>query len=82
VNCWGDAVVEPVVFEKTLGPGFYEVRGTYEDAGKPREFYQTGFWVRDDALLDSGSVYGVKGDFLTKDGFRPLRMPRSGFGAP
>ena len=70
VSCSGDAVAELVAFDdqKALTPGFYEVRGTYEDAGKPREFYQTGFWVRDDRLLRSGPVYGVKGDFLTKDG--------------
>ncbi len=68
VDCSGDAVAEPVAFRKTLEPGFYEVRGTYEDAGGPREFYQTGFWVRDDKMLHSGSAYGVKGDFLTKDG--------------
>jgi hypothetical protein len=70
VNCAGDAVAEPVAFEdqKTLEPGFYEVRSTYEDAGKPRELYQTGFWVRDDQLLHSGPAYGVKGDFLTRDG--------------
>jgi hypothetical protein len=70
VNCAGDAVTEPVAFEdqKTLAPGFYEVRSTYEDAGMPREFYQTGFWVRDDRLLHTGPRYGVQGDFLTKDG--------------
>jgi len=70
VNCAGDAVAEPVAFEdqRTLEPGFYEVRSTYEDAGRPREFYQTGFRVRDDRLLHSGPTYGVKGDFLTKDG--------------
>jgi hypothetical protein len=69
VSCAGDAVNEPVAFEeqKTLAPGFYEVRSTYEDAGKPGEFYQTGFWVRDDRLLHSGPQYGVRGDFLTKD---------------
>jgi len=70
VNCGGDAVAEPVAFEdqKTLAPGFYEVRSTSEDAGKPREFYQTGFWVRDDRLMRSGPAYGVKGDFLTRNG--------------
>jgi hypothetical protein len=76
VDCSGDAVAEAVAFQKTLSPGFYEVRGTYEDAGRTREFYQTGFWVRDDTLLRSGSAYGVKGDFLTKDGvfFFPRRQ--------
>ena len=70
VRCSGNAVAELVAFvdQKTLAPGFYEVRSTYEDAGKAREFYQTGFWVRDDQLLHSGPTYGVKGDFLTKDG--------------
>ncbi|MGO8791528.1 MAG: beta-galactosidase [Terriglobia bacterium] len=70
VNCSGDTVDELVAFEdqKTLAPGLYEVRSTYEDGGKPREIYQTGFWVRDDRLLHSGPAYGVKGDFLTKDG--------------
>jgi hypothetical protein len=70
VKCAHDAVTEQVAFEdqKTLPPGFYQVRGTYEDAGKPREFYQTGFWLRDDRLLHSGPSYGVKGDFLTRDG--------------
>ena len=70
VECGGDAVTSAVAFEdqKTLPPGLYEVRATYEDGGKPRAFYQTGFWVRDDALLRSGPQYGVKGDFLTKGG--------------
>jgi hypothetical protein len=70
VDCSGDAVTALVAFEdlKTLAPGLYEVRATYEDGGKPREFYQTGFWVRDDPLLHAGPKYAVKGDFLTKDG--------------
>ena len=68
VDCSGDALAEAIAFEKTLPPGFYELRGTYEDGGRPREFYQTGFWVRDDKLLHSGSAYGVRGDFLTRDG--------------
>lgn len=68
VDCSGDTVATPVAFQKTLAPGFYEIRGIYEDAGKPWEFYQTGFWVRDERLLHSGSTYGVKGDFLTRDG--------------
>jgi hypothetical protein len=55
-------------FRKPLEPGFYIVRGTYEDAGQPREFSQNGFWVEDRKLLTSGPVLGVKGDFLTRDG--------------
>jgi hypothetical protein len=70
VECGGDEVTAPVAFEdqKTLAPGLYEVRATYEDRGKPREFYQTGFWVRDDQLLHAGPQFGVKADFLTKNG--------------
>jgi len=70
VKCSGGTVDELVAFEdqKTLAPGLYEVRGAYEDSGKAREIYQTGFWVRDDRLLHSGSTYGAKGDFLTRDG--------------
>jgi len=70
VECGGDAVDEAVAFEdqKSLAPGLYEVHATYEDSGKPQEYYQTGFWVRDEALLHSAPHYGVKGDFLTRDG--------------
>ena len=70
VDCGGDTVTALVAFEdqNALPPGLYEVRATYEDAGKPRDFYQTGFWVRDDQLLHSAPRYGVKGDFLTRDG--------------
>jgi hypothetical protein len=57
-----------VYLHKPLQPGFYAVRGLYEDAGQPREFYQNGFWVEDEKLLTSGPVLGVNGDFLTRDG--------------
>lgn len=57
-----------VDFTKPLQPGFYIVQGTYEDGGKPREFYRNGFWVEDGKLLNSGPVLGVRGDFLTEDG--------------
>jgi len=70
VACARDGLSELVAFDdqKTLAPGFYELRSTYEDAGKPREYYQTGFWVRDDRFLHSAPHYGVQGDFLTRDG--------------
>ena len=70
VDCGGETVASFVAFEaqKALPPGLYEVHATYEDGGKPRELYRTGFWVRDDALLHSAPHYGVKGDFLTRDG--------------
>ena len=48
--------------------GFFTVRGVYAEGGRPREFYQNGFWVEDPPLLTSGLVLGVAGDFLTRDG--------------
>lgn len=68
VPCSGSKVDAAVDFQKKLAPGFYTVRGVYEDAGQPREFYQNGFWVEDEKLLVSGPVLGVTGDFLTSDG--------------
>jgi len=74
VPCLGNKVDAGVDFQKKLAPGFYTIRGVYEDAGQPREFYQTAFWVEDKSLLTSGPVLGVKGDFLTSDSkpFFPL----------
>jgi hypothetical protein len=68
VPCTGGKVDASLYFHKSLAPGFYVVRGVYEDAGQPREFYQTGYWVEDKNLLSSGPALGVSGDFLTKDG--------------
>src|SRR3954453_7994712 len=68
IDCTGTQVDVSVIFQRSLPPGFYTVRGTFNDAGKPREFYQNGFWVEDEKLLRSGPVLGVSGDFLTKDG--------------
>jgi Beta-galactosidase len=67
VQCSGPRVDAELYFHKALPPGFYTIRGLYEDEGQPREFYQNGFWVEDRALLASGPVLGVKGDFLTRD---------------
>ncbi len=55
-------------FHTMLPPGFYTIRGLYEEAGQPREFYQNGLWVEDEKLLTSGQKLGVQGDFLTRDG--------------
>ncbi len=59
-------VVAP--FHKTLDPGFYKVSATLTQDGRLREFYQNGFWVAEPSSLNAGSVLGVKGDFLTRDG--------------
>ena len=55
-------------FHTTLPPGFYTIRGVYEESGLPREFYQNALWVEDEKLLTSGPTLGVQGDFLTRDG--------------
>jgi hypothetical protein len=68
VACAGPTVDAQVEFKKALPPGFYTVRGVYEEGGQAREFYQNGFWVEDLQLLKSGPVLGVQGDFLTRDG--------------
>jgi hypothetical protein len=68
VACSGAKVDTEVRFQKELAPGFYTVRGVYEDGRQAREFHQNGFWVEDAKLLASGPVLGVKGDFLTRDG--------------
>ena len=57
-----------VDFRRPVAPGFYTVRATYADDGRPREFAQNGFWVEDAALLNTGPRLGVQGDFLTRDG--------------
>ena len=68
IDCSGSEVDVSVVFQRSLPPGFYRVRGTFQDDGKPREFYQNAFWVEDENLLRSGPVLGVNGDFLTRNG--------------
>jgi len=68
VPCSGAEVNADVSFHTTLAPGFYTIRGLYEDAGQPREFYQNALWVEDQHLLTSGPTLGVQGDFLTRDG--------------
>jgi hypothetical protein len=51
-----------------LPPGFYTVTAVLKQQGKPREFYQNGFWVSGESALESGNALGVKGDFLTLGG--------------
>ncbi len=68
VSCSGNRTDAEVYLKKSLPAGFYIVRGIYEDGGRTREFYQNGFWVEDETLLNSGPVLGVNGNFLTRDG--------------
>jgi hypothetical protein len=68
VPCSGRKVDTEVSFHTTLQPGFYTVRGVYQDAGQPREFYQNALWIEDPRALTSGPALAVNGDFLTRDG--------------
>jgi hypothetical protein len=68
VQCSGDTVAANVVFQRRLDPGLYTVRATYEDGGKAREAYQTGFWSRDDELLKSGASLRAGKTYFRKDG--------------
>ncbi len=68
VTCSGSRVDAQVGFKKALPPGFYTLRGVYEEGGQARESYQNAFWVEDGSSLKSGPVLGVQGDFLTRDG--------------
>jgi hypothetical protein len=67
VACQGAKVDEDLYFHKPLPPGFYVVRAVYQEDGRPREFFQNGFWVEDEDLLKSGPTLAVQGDFLTRD---------------
>jgi Beta-galactosidase len=64
----GRKLESDLFFRKQLQPGFYVITAEYEEHGKSRESYQNGFWVEDESLLTSGPVFGVKADFLTRDG--------------
>jgi len=66
--CSGTAVDAELRFRKTYPPGFYTVRGVWEENGQGREAYYNGLLVEDRTLLTSGPALGVNGDFLTRDG--------------
>jgi len=74
VPCSGPKVDSEISFHTTLAPGFYTVRGVYEDAGQSREFYQNALWVEEPHALTQGPALAVNGDFITRDGkpFFPL----------
>jgi hypothetical protein len=70
VTCSGDSVAKTITFQNSLTPGLYDVRATYEPGGQdaPGEFYETGFWVQDEALLRQGPRLGVGSTYFTLDG--------------
>ena len=64
----GQLTDAPFDFESALKPGFYTLRGTYDQHRAKREFYQDGFWVENEKAIRQGPVLAVRGDFLTKNG--------------
>lgn len=61
------------VSTKDLEPGLYDVTVTRRGAERPpsdQEAFRarTGFWVRDDKLLQNGPKLSASGDWLKKDG--------------
>ena len=57
-----------IPFRKPLPSGFYTVRATWSEDGKPREYYANGFRVEELADLETGPPLGVDKDFLTRGG--------------
>jgi len=66
--CSGTTVDAELPFSKAYPPGFYTVRGVWEENGQGREAYHNGLWVEDRKLLTTGPAFGAKGDYLTRDG--------------
>ena len=66
--CAGTSVDTELTFRHAYPPGFYVVRGVWEENGEGREAYQNGFWVEDRKLLTTGPALGVQSDFLTRNG--------------
>ena len=58
----------PIHFDRTLPAGFYVVRATYSNQGKPQEYYANGFVVEELSALRKGPTLGVHGDFLSLGG--------------
>jgi hypothetical protein len=64
----GAILSEHLFFPGATTPGLYEVRATYESAGRPIEVYETGFWRRDAKLLTQGPRLTAGRTYLHKDG--------------
>ena len=68
VNCAGDTVAASVAFRTKLAPGLYAVRASYEEGGKVKQIYHTGFWSRDEKLLKTGPALSAGKTYFRKDG--------------
>lgn len=57
-----------VAFRTKLAPGLYAVRASYEEGGKVKQIYHTGFWSRDEKLLKTGPALSAGKTCFRKDG--------------
>ena len=64
----GSETSKEVMFRRDLPPGLYCVKAKYEEAGETREAYRTGFWVRDEKVLRSGSALSTGNTYFRKNG--------------
>lgn len=64
----GSETSKEVAFRRDLPPGLYCVKARYEEAGETREVYRTGFWVRDEKVLKSGSALSTDDSYFRKNG--------------
>ncbi|HVN79859.1 MAG TPA: alpha-amylase family protein [Terriglobia bacterium] len=68
LDCSGESVAASVPLPRPSEPGFYQIQATYEESGKKEEMEQTGFWVRDETLLRSGSPLEAADPYLLMNG--------------
>jgi hypothetical protein len=68
VEMQGNRADTAVAFTQPLAAGFYAVRATYAENGKPLESYSNGFQVEAQDALENGPALGVDKDFLTLGG--------------
>lgn len=64
----GSETSKEVMFRRDLPPGLYYVKAQIEEAGVTRETYQSGFWVRDEKVLKSGSALSTDDTYFRKNG--------------
>jgi hypothetical protein len=64
----GEILSVPLRFPMATDPGLYEVRATYQSAGRAIEIYETGFWRRDAKLLTQGPRFTAGRTYLRKGG--------------
>lgn len=62
-----------MVLTAPKGKGFYVIEATLREGDKVRAVYHSGFWIRDEAFLNSGPRMTVNHDYFELDG-QPLAV--------